>query len=200
MPNWCNNEVILEGSLADITEILEKSRGEGEGEEFIMNNLVPMPIALEGTTASAGTEESKTAFVHAIAGDKTYDYQDWYGWRLANWGTKWDFSHAYINEPIVREDGTAIASVSYDTAWSPVTTYWETVGKLYPNVKIDERYFEEGMCFIGQTVIEGGETVEKEEGQITKEDYESAGAVFDEDGSINWEESDYNLFSLFPIV
>lgn len=210
MPNWCSNETELLGSEKDIREILRLSSqtqyelddvdGELKAYEtpFSMNGLVPMPTSLENTTSMAGSEN----FAKAIAGDQTVEYKDWYTWRLAHWGTKWDLNpdSTYVSEVIVQDDNASV-TISYDTAWSPVCDFWLQVSKKYPDVRIDVRYFEEGCNFIGQAIFEGGETLADECGEITTDDYVKAGAVLDKDGNVDWdEEQDYSLWDLFPIV
>lgn len=213
MPNWCNNETEILGSEADITEILRLAKttqyeltdvdGELKAYEtpFSLNGLVPMPQHLEGTTASASTHKDGE-FAQALAGNKDYEYTDWYGWRLANWGTKWDLNpdSMCLNEMIVQDDNASF-SISYDTAWSPINEFWLKVSEMFPNVRIDNRYFEEGCNFIGQTIFEGGEVLADEGGEITQEDYVKAGAILDKEGNVDWDEDqDYNLWDLFPLV
>jgi hypothetical protein len=213
MPNWCQNETEVLGSVEDITEILRLAQttqyelDEVDGElkvyetPFSMNGLVPMPSHLLNTKATVG-KEKEGEFANAIAGNRDYEYSDWYGWRLAHWGTKWDLNPetTQLNEMVVNDDNASF-SISYDTAWSPVNDFWIKVSEMFPNVRIDNRFFEEGCNFIGQTIIEGGETLADECGEITAEDYTKAGAVLDNEGNINWDESDdYDLWSLFPLV
>ncbi len=213
MPNWCNNETEILGSEADITEILRLAKttqyeltdvdGELKAYEtpFSLNGLVPMPKHLENTTASPSTQKDGE-FVQALAGNKDYEYTDWYGWRLANWGTKWDLNpdSMCLNEMIVQDDNASF-SISYDTAWSPINEFWLKVSEMFPNVRIDNRYFEEGCNFIGQTIFEGGEVLADEGGEITQEDYVKAGAILNNEGEVDWDEDqDYNLWDLFPLV
>lgn len=213
MPNWCQNETEVLGSVEDITEILRLAQttqyelDEVDGElkvyetPFSMNGLVPMPSHLLNTKATV-SKEKEGEFANAIAGNRDYEYSDWYGWRLAHWGTKWDLNPetTHLNEMVVNDDNASF-SISYDTAWSPVNDFWIKVSEMFPKVRIDNRFFEEGCNFIGQTIIEGGETLADECGEITAEDYTKAGAVLDEEGNINWDESDdYDLWSLFPLV
>lgn len=213
MPNWCNNETELLGSEEDITEILrlakttqyelEEVDGELKAYEspFSMNGLVPMPKELLNKKASYTTEK-EGEFANAMAGNKEFEYSDWYHWRLAHWGTKWDLNadSTFVNEMIV-QDGNASVTLGYDTAWSPVCDFWLKVSELFPNVRIDVRYFEEGCNFIGQAIFEGGETLADECGEITSEDYKKAGAILNNEGLVDWdEEQDYDLWSLFPLV
>lgn len=206
MPNWASNETELLGSEKDIREILRLAQQTQYGEggfayesPFSLNGVLPMPKELEGTTASVSSPEE---FAQALAGNKEFEYSDWYYWRLANWGTKWDLDTdtTYVGEVVVQDDNASV-SLSYDTAWSPINDFWLKVSEMFPKVRIDNRYYEEGMNFIGQTIFEGGETLADECGEISSEDYKKAGATLDDEGNIDWEEDqDYNLWSLFPLV
>jgi hypothetical protein len=210
MPNWCYNETELLGSEQDLKEImrlaqqtqyeLEEVDGELKSYEtpFAMNGIIPMPSSLENTKSSSGLDD----FAKAIAGDQTVQYKDWYHWRLAHWGTKWDLNPETTQvSPMIVQDGNATIEITYDTAWSPVCDFWLQVSKLFPNVRIDNRYYEEGCNFIGQAIFEGGETLADECGEITSEDYVKAGATLNNEGLVDWDEDqDYDLSLLFPLV
>lgn len=212
MPNWCNNETEVLGSVEDITEILrlaqttqyELDAVDGELKvfetPFSLNGLVPMPSHLLNTKTTLGKNDGE--FAKAIAGDKTYEYSDWYHWRLANWGTKWDLNpDSMCLSPMIVNDDNASFTISYDTAWSPICDFWLKVSEMFPNVRIDNRYFEEGCNFIGQAIFEGGEALADECGEITAEDYVKAGATLNNEGVVDWDEDqDYDLWSLFPLV
>lgn len=210
MPNWCSNVTELLGSEADIKEILRRAKttqyelDEVDGElkayevEFSMNGLVPMPEHLQNTQSNAGGDD----FAKAIAGDQTVEYKDWYHWRLAHWGTKWDLNPETTSfSPLIVQDDNASIEIYYDTAWSPVCEFWQQVSKLFPNVRIDNRYLEEGCDFIGQAIFEGGEVLADHCQNISAEDYVKAGAVLNEEGLVDWDiDQDYDLFTLFPLV
>jgi hypothetical protein len=88
MPNWCSNEVIITGSpkvLTKIDDIISKNEN-----GFEMNDFVPMPKHLVDTTSNGTTDK----FVNALAGDTDVEYDNWYDWSIANWGTKCDVSDA----------------------------------------------------------------------------------------------------------
>ena len=67
MPNWCDNEVEIDGNAEELLELMTLARQphysyeDSEHEvKFLMDNLVPMPKEYLDDTA-------------------------WYNWRLENW-------------------------------------------------------------------------------------------------------------------
>lgn len=174
MPNWCSNEVSVSGSPEVIAQILAIApKGD---DAFQMNNFVPLPEELEGTIAPK-------------------DKPNWYDWNIDNWGTKWDMCDVHLSV----HPSKAGFSISYNTAWSPNTPFWEKFSELYP-VKIHQQYVEEGMCFMGEATIENG-LVEDYSVDIDSEHYLKAGAILDADGNVDWEQDqDFNLFDAFPLV
>jgi hypothetical protein len=71
---------------------------------------------------------------------------DWWDYRVNNWGTKWDFGGE--NEWI-EQDGNAVRC-SYDTAWAPPIGLYERLQVLGFYVKAS--YFEPGMSFAGRWI------------------------------------------------
>ena len=77
---------------------------------------------------------------------------DWYGWRVDNWGTKWDVGADVGTE---KEEWYGLkatvvgneATCSFDSAWAPpVPVYHELVELGY---RVHASYFEPGMGFCG---------------------------------------------------
>ena len=76
--------------------------------------------------------------------------EDWYGWNVANWGTKWDFGRdKNFDDPAeVKENGDKYeVTVSPNTAWSPPLDFYNHLVKL--GYRIHASYFEPGMGFCG---------------------------------------------------
>lgn len=77
---------------------------------------------------------------------------DWYGWCVDNWGTKWDVGADVGTEKEERYGLKATvvdneATVSFDSAWAPpVPVYHELVELGY---RVHASYFEPGMGFCG---------------------------------------------------
>jgi hypothetical protein len=174
MPNWCSNEVVITGDTATISKIAEIAQKNPEG--FQMEDFVPMPEELRNTTAPQDT-------------------LNWYDWSVSNWGTKWDMCDVYSSF----SEGSI--SISCNTAWAPNVEFWAKFSELYPQLVIEHRYLEEGMCFIGEATYEAGDYSDTCL-DITGEMYKKAGAILDEENNIDWdnpENYDIDLWSLFPL-
>ncbi len=134
MPNWCNNTITITGdvdTLSQLKPVIES----GEG---LLQAIRPMPKELEGTTSPS------------VSGD------DWYSWRVANWGTKWDVSTEGL-EYTDNGDGTASIEGWFDTAWSPPIDAMQQLADDWDSCYIELMYEEGGMCFVGCWDSEGAD-------------------------------------------
>lgn len=202
MPNWCSNKAtVIAKSEEDLEQLIRLAKRGYTSEDnaepnrnvFMMEALVPTPEPLVDTPGMGDDE----AFRHAIEGDKNYEYKDWYNWRLAHWGTKWDMSDVEISDIYLEAKDSHGIRLWYSTAWSPNVPFWEYVCKLGPfEVELD--YYEEGMGFVGESRITKDSTEENHQ-QVTEEMLVSIGAVCDDKGNIDWDESDINMWDLFPL-
>ena len=128
MPNWCNNSITISGPTETIKTLWEDAHS---GEDFgLLQAMAPMPAELEGTTAPSE------------------DGDNWYNWRVNNWGTKWDISDEGL-EYIDNGDGTAEITGWFDSAWAPPIGAYETFLDDMDNCAIDATYYEPGMDFGG---------------------------------------------------
>ena len=65
-------------------------------------------------------------------------HQNWYGWNIENWGTKWD---AYEVE--VETNSETEVLYRFVTAWSPPREVFDAIAKQFPNLKLWIEYEEE---------------------------------------------------------
>ena len=93
MPNWCYNKVSITNNSDDNSK-LQKVK------EFLHSD------------ASDDSEENVFDFNNVVPEPKETD--DWYMWRVNNWGTKWNSCCAEI----FYEDEETL-EYHFDTAWSP---------------------------------------------------------------------------------
>lgn len=201
MPNWCTNDVNITSTTEDKQELYKflelveldtpEKRAEATDNDTykFFHHVIPTPAELLDSQALRNNDEQ---FANALLGNKGYEYDNWYDWRLAHWGTKWDVSLPFID---FTDDKL---SLSYDTAWSPANEVLLKVSEMFPTLLVENNYLEEGMNFIGTTRFVSGEVVLDICLEITDAMYVAAGATLGADGKIDWEQNQlYNLFDLF---
>ena len=77
---------------------------------------------------------------------KTYGANNWYDWRVTNWGTKWGIDGESIQ--FYDEDEDRI-EIHFDTAWSPPDEIYQALRDKYEDIEISWFYREDGMQFAG---------------------------------------------------
>jgi len=173
MPNWCENEITITGNKEVIDELLIHARTttneDAKNPKFLMGSLVPMP---------------------------SVNFDDWYEWRVKNWGSKWDFNQYDIDLHIQQvTPNTTEVFFRVETAWAPPLEFWKALTKKY-KVRVENYYCEEGVGFVGIAKFKDGKMRNKEM-QITNELYEKAGATL-VDGVVDWEtEQEYDFRKVF---
>lgn len=80
---------------------------------------------------------------------KTYGHATWYGWRLKNWGTKWDCYDVYL--PFEKEiyfrgknPKKGKFQMVFDTAWSPPNPIFRELAFKYKTLTFKNNWTEEG--------------------------------------------------------
>ena len=76
---------------------------------------------------------------------KYFGHKNWYDWKVANWGTKWDVG-AEGNETVDLDGNTF--GVGFCSAWSPPTSAYEKLAEM--GFYIKAYYYEPGMGFCGR--------------------------------------------------
>jgi len=151
LPNWSENELIVDGGQTEIARFKELAKGKVTGIEpqeetdLSLNSLYPMPKELEGTKAPP--DQPKQSLI-----DK-YGSDNWYDWHVKNWGTKWDV------EARLETDKRNRLRYFFDSAWSPPLNWLIKVSKDFPTLKFTIKYIEEGMGFKGTFTVKNGETL-----------------------------------------
>ena len=77
---------------------------------------------------------------------KTYGANNWYDWRVTNWGTKWGIDGESIQ--FYDEDEDRI-EIHFDTAWSPPNEIYQELRDKYEDIEISWFYREDDMQFAG---------------------------------------------------
>jgi hypothetical protein len=153
MPNWCNNTIVIEGPAEKIRALWAAATTISE-ELGLLNALNPMPAELADTVAD-GSEGV-----------------NWYNWRVANWGTKWEVDMEGLQLLDV-EDGRARIEGYADSAWGPPLEAFQAYANANDDVNMELKYFEPGMSFMGVWDTEGGDAYFDDVGdmlEITEEE------------------------------
>ena len=136
MPNWCSNKLTITGNKENLKMFKEQVRGVET--DMCLNNLVPMPKELEGTTSP---------------GDK----YNWYDWRIRNWGIQWDVEARLVDES---ED---VLIYQFESHWCPPYNFVRKIAPMFPDLSFDLYYKEPGMCFQGTILAQKDLFVNQEE-------------------------------------
>jgi hypothetical protein len=122
MPNWCSNRAVITGPSPVIDDIRLKLT---QDDPELLAWMVPQPT---------------------FEGD-----QDWYMWRVNNWGTKWDITDVYIDNA----DELDSIEFSFSTAWAPPVEAFATWAEADGRVEFKLEYWEPGCGFVGETTYDG---------------------------------------------
>lgn len=151
MPNWNSNTITIDGPK-DKIEALWAAATAGE-DSGLLNAMVPMPKEL-------------------LEGD------GWYGWCVANWGTKWDISNEGL-QLIDNGDGTASIVGYADSAWSPPLEAFQAYANANEDVYLEIKYFEPGMAFVGVWDSAGGDAYWEDVGSLLETTEEEDAVLFE---------------------
>ena len=173
MPNWCNNTITLTGPKEKITAIYAKAKEDNA----LLQQLKPMPDALEGTTSPAPKEGKVQPLVDG--------FDNWYDWRVQNWGSKWDVDADNLE---LSEDGTTIEGW-FDSAWAPPIHAFEYFLTDNEDCSIKSYYYEGGMDFAG--LWEDFADAEVTPSEFTADEMEtpSMGLIYDLNENFNFSEA-----------
>ena len=174
MPNWCNNTITLTGPKDKVKKIYD----EAKKEDCLLNLLYPMPSALEGTTSPAPKEGKVQPLVDG--------FDNWYDWRVQNWGSKWDVDTD--NLEYREEDDQGIIQGWFDSAWAPPIHCYEHFLTNNEDFSIKSYYYAGGMDFAG--LWEDFADAEVTPSDFTADEMEdpNSGLIYDLDQHFNFSE------------
>ena len=169
MPNWCENELDIEGPEEFIKE-LKTHLKTGKEDKLDFNEFVPYPKSFIELDKKAKAQDKKRgkAIADGLSHEeatKKYPYvkdgfnQGGHKWCCKNWGTKWNACDVSISF----EDKEGM-HIEMDTAWSPPIPVIEAMAKKFPGLIFTLRFFECGAGFNGYHRWEKGKIVEAKEG------------------------------------
>lgn len=136
MPNHVRN-IITSDNLDEIKKLCFNEEG-----EFDFEKIIPMPENI--FQGSLGQKEREM-----------YGKNNWYDWRCANWGTKWN---AY-------DQDSCDDYISFSTAWDAPEKVYEKLAELLPNNRFTVRFADEDLGYNCGTLsnCEGTMTYEEPE-------------------------------------
>lgn len=168
MPNECINTLGIMGKKENVEEFIKFVTTESN-EVSIFNSLMPFPEEL-GDTASPLLFSEKGKNKELVA---KYGSDNWYDWRIYNWGTKWGDYEITTSEMMqskeYRMDSAVVLNEEwyihfyYTTAWAPgEKELANAICKIFPKLKAMIQYEEPGMAFAGETLISNGKIVRQD--------------------------------------
>ncbi len=189
MPNWCDSELRIEGPEEDIKQFKELAKKHNRYKEnpvLNTNNFIPYPEEFKKLDklssnwmdkaddfAKKNGKDAKSWYCGDKLSKKLRDQfvkengeqpsdgfnNGGYDWCLQNWGTKWG-----ICSPELVEESKKELEYAFESAWSPATPVILKMSEMFPTLRFELRYFEQGMAFNGLYICEKGKVTEDKEG------------------------------------
>ncbi len=142
MPNWCNNNLILEH---DDPAMIQRAYDALERGEFLQE-FCPVPQELRDTVSGFHGDADEQAKLEAQtrANVEKYGYGNWYDYCVGEWGTKWDVGEQGCSD--IHPEGRMLHT-SFDSAWSPPVNAYQKLEQL--GFRVEAQFYESGMAFAG---------------------------------------------------
>jgi len=181
MPNHCDNDLRITGPSKELKRFKEFAKDDKEllsADKFIpypekykkqdeiahRNNKLQEDLAdkleKQGKSRTDAWQEANKKYPRMKDG---YN-QGGYSWCCDNWGTKWGFYNVELVEENYqqgKDDKYSELFYNFNTAWSPAIPVIKKMGKMFPLLEFDLRYFEQGAGYNGMLLIVKGK-VEKD--------------------------------------
>ena len=145
MPNWCMNEVQIDGNEEDIAKFTEECFTDHKGVAVLdFSKVLPEPDYDKPKKDGTHNNGVQTE-LHSVM-------PDWWNWRNDNWGTKWNLVPNHdgdLTAYLTVEDGEDYISLEFDTAWSPPEGIYEAIVEKYPDLSVNWFYREDGVQISG---------------------------------------------------
>jgi hypothetical protein len=141
MPNWCYNEVTIDGFTVHLKNLADKAAANNEeGDLSLLRAFIPVPeeyLSIEGYNSGG------------------------YEWCINNWGTKW--AESSIDMTGNRFGNTGQIIYQFDSPWNPPEEGYRKISEMFPNLTFIHYWDEPGLQFCGISVTIGGEQIMIEE-------------------------------------
>ena len=145
MPNWCSNEVTIDGTKEDIAKFGEECFTAFKGTPVLdFNKVMPEPDynkpQKDGTHNNGVQKE-----LHNVM-------PDWWHWRNDNWGTKWNLvpnQEGNLSGYDFVDSRADYIQLEFETAWSPPNGIYNEIWAKYPDLTVNWFYREDGCQLAG---------------------------------------------------
>ena len=141
MPNWCNNNLVLEH---EDPAMIKRAYDALERGEFLQE-FIPVPEQLKIVAGSVGdpVEQAKLE-ADTKRNVEELGYGNWYDYCCGEWGTKWDVGEQGCSD--IHPDGKMLHTY-FDSAWAPPISAYEKLTAM--GFRVEGMYYEGGMAFAG---------------------------------------------------
>lgn len=129
MPNWCENRLSVSGKAEGVRKFVETAR---DGEESLSFAKF-VPEQWDDPDYQNGPEN------HCQGLEPNPNF-NWYDWRCAHWGCKWDCSESTVE---VSPDGT-VATFTFNTPWGAPDAFYRAVAGMFPELSFEAYAYEPG--------------------------------------------------------
>jgi len=143
MPNWCSNELKIQGSPKELSKLIKKVQiTKSEATEnhcesvFSCHRVIPRPLDKE---------------------------DEWYEWNVANWGSKWDLNDVRFDGDVDDKE----VSYYFESAWSPVVPVIEALAKEFKKLSFTYTFYETGSDYWGELEYKKGELISEDSGDVS---------------------------------
>jgi hypothetical protein len=144
MPNWCCNQLRVVGPREEVRRFFERA---SSGNALIVDAIDVAHVIdanNESAIANAVIASHRQEGLFSFGGHcpEPEENEDWYEWRLKNWGSKWDVKDAALTK-LTTEDSTWVCHVEFSTPWAPPDAWYCKVVAEHPALDVSLLWNEE---------------------------------------------------------
>lgn len=156
MPNWCRNQLRVTGPREEVQRFFERA---GSGNALIADAIAVARVvdaANESAIANAVIASHRQDSFFSFGGHcpEPEDNDDWYEWRMKNWGVKWDAKDTELTK-LSTEGDVWSCHVEFSTAWGPPHVWFCAIVAQHPTLDISLPWNEE-QGITGILIVEDG--------------------------------------------
>ena len=139
MPNWVQNRLVIDVLGQDgveqrqIKDFVKGKDEAGRPSSFSFQQIRPMPEELKNTNSPNEADAETTRRLKLLYGE-----DNWYDWRVANWGCKWDCKGA-------QDHGAGSMQFEFQTPWSTPLEIIKYLSRKFPISIFQVEYADEDL-------------------------------------------------------